>query len=502
MTARNDADKADLVIGIDSSTTATKAIAFDRTGKIAAQGRAPIALDSPRPNWYEQDCGQWWASACAALKAVTAEVDPSRIAAAAVSNQRETFAALDEEGRPVRPAIIWLDERCREEVQPFSRKIGARRIHQITGKPPDYAPVVYRLAWMKRNEPEAFVKTRMFADVHSFLAHKLTGTFVSSWASADPLGLFDLRRKEWSGTILRALELEESRLPALCPPGSAVGRVSEEAAVETGLAPGTLVVACGGDGQAAGLGVNALTPSRAYFNLGTAAVCGVYAEVYKADTAFRTMCACAESGYYCECSLRAGTFSVDWLLGSVLGTDASKNPGIYRALEEEARAVPAGSGGLFFLPYLCGAMNPYWDMNARGAFIGLSSSHGLAHIYRAILEGIAFEQSLALSAVETAIGSEVTELMAIGGGASVELWCRIVAEVTGKVVRRPVTTEASGLGAGIAAAVGAGWYTGFRQAAEAMTEVRDTVSPDPRGHSAYAALSKVYARIYPALKSM
>ncbi len=490
----------DLVIGLDSSTTAAKAVAFDREGKIAAVGREPIPLSSPRPNWYEQDPADWWDSARRALKTVAENAGPARIAAVSISNQRETFAALDEKGNPVRPAIIWLDERCREEVEPFSRRIGAKKIHRITGKPPDYAPVVYRLAWMKKHEPEAFGKARMFSDVHSYLTYKMTGTFTASWASADPLGLFDMGRREWSGVILSALGLDAARLPALCAPGTVMGKLTDGAAAETGLAPGTPVAACGGDGQASGLGVNALESGKAYFNLGTAAVCGVFGTRYLADRAFRTMSSASDSGYYYECSLRAGTFSVDWLISKVIGIDPAGQPGIYGTLEREARGVPAGSDGLFYLPYLCGAMNPYWDMNARGAFVGLSSSHGRGHVYRSILEGIAFEQSLAIKAVEKAIGAEVKDLMTIGGGAGVDLWRRIVADVTGKNVVLPDTAEASALGAGIAAAVGAGWHAGFAEAANAMTSVRETVRPDPENRARYAEAAKVYAGIYPALR--
>jgi sugar (pentulose or hexulose) kinase len=491
-----------LVIGLDSSTTATKAVAFDRGGDIAAQARREIPLSSPRPNYYEQDPEDWWASTCGALQDVAREVDPKRVAAIAVSNQRETFAALDENGKAVRPAIVWLDERCRDEVGPFSAKVGAGKIHRITGKPPDYAPVVYRLAWMKRHEPDILARSRVISDVHSYIVHRLAGRYVSSWASADPLGLFDIRRKKWSPAVLDALELREDRLPSTCPPGVVIGSVGEEASKATGLSTNTLVVAGGGDGQSAGLGVNALRPGRAYLNLGTAVVCGVFSEGYRVNKAFRTICGVVESGYYCECSLRAGMFSVDWLIRNMIGIDPASRPSIYRELEIGALGVAPGSDGLFYLPYLCGAMNPYWDMNARGAFIGLSSSHGRGHLYRAVLEGIAFEQSLALRAVEKATGSRVEELFAIGGGAASEAWFRIIADITGKTTYRPRTTEASGLGAGISAAVGAGWYGGFREAASGMTGNRDAIKPDAGISARYQALYRDYGRIYPALRGL
>jgi sugar (pentulose or hexulose) kinase len=492
--------RGDLVVGLDCSTTSTKAIAFDKTGRLAAKASEAIPLFSPQPGYYEQDPGDWWRSARRALRKITRQVDPERIVALAVSNQRETFVPLDRTGKQLRPAIVWLDERCKAEVESFSRRIGKGRIHRITGKPPDYAPVVYRLAWMKKNEPDLFNKIGMICDVHTYLVWKLAGSFKTSWASADPLGLFDLRTKRWSPIILKALRLEENRLPEAYRPGTVLGTVSHDAAKWTGLSTNTLIVAGGGDGQAAGLGSNVLTSERAYLNLGTAVVAGVYGTHYKASKAFRTMSSCSESGYYYECSLRAGTFAIDWLIRKVLKIDPSQQPDICKQLEREAQQVPLGSGGLLHLPYLCGAMNPYWDTNARGAFIGLSSSHERSHLYRAILEGIAFEQLLAINAVERAIGTRVKDFVTIGGGASNGLWCRILADVTGRRICIPENTEASALGAAIAASVGGGWYRTFREAAEQMTAIKTKIMPDRQNRKRYEQLFTYYTRMYPALE--
>jgi sugar (pentulose or hexulose) kinase len=489
-----------LVIGLDSSTTGTKALAFNKKGKVVARANETIPLFSPQPNYYEQNPDDWWISTQKALRKITRHIDPERIVALAISNQRETFVPLNHNGDPLRPAIVWLDERCKDEVEPFSQKIGQREIHRITGKPADYAPVVYRLAWMKKHEPDLFKKISMVCDVHTWLVWKLTGFFKTSWASADPLGLFDLKNKRWSPRILSALKLTEAQLPAAYCPGTVIDRVTEKTSELTGLSTRTLVVAGGGDGQAAGLGSNALTPARAYLNLGTAVVAGVYGSHYRSSKAFRTMITCSESGYYYECSLRAGTFAIDWFIKNILNIQPLKHPGIYKQLEKEAKQVPPGSDGLLHLPYLCGVMNPYWDINARGAFIGLSSSHGQGHMYRSILEGIAFEKLFALNAVEKTIGIKVDELVAIGGGAISNFWCHILADITGKNICLPRNTEASGLGAGIAAAVGAGWYQTFKIAAQEMTGIKKVIKPDRQTHEKYQHLFAAYRKIYPGLK--
>jgi sugar (pentulose or hexulose) kinase len=493
-------DEKKYVIGLDCSTTGVKAIAFDSSGNIAAHAHEPIPLFSPQPHYYEQEPDDWWSSSRNALTAITNQIDPKRISAIAISNQRETFVPLDEDGKKLRPAIIWLDERCKDEVEPFSRKIGKAKIHRITGKPSDYAPVVYRVAWMKKNEPELYKKIAMICDVHTYIVKKLTGAYKTSWASADPLGLFDLKNKKWSSLILRNLELGEDQLPIACCPGSILGNITEEASRLTGLSEDTLVVAGGGDGQSSGLAANALHSERAYLNLGTAVVAGIYGTHFKTSKAFRTMNSVSDKGYYYECSLRAGTFMIDWFIKNILCIDPLERPQIYKELEQGAGNVSAGSNGLLVLPYLCGAMNPYWDTNARAAFIGLSSFHTRAHMYRALLEGIAFEQLLAIDAVEKAAGTRVKEFVAIGGGAASDLWIRILSDITGRNILIPRTTEASSLGAGIAAAVGAGWFKTFHDAADSMTGIEKTVKPDQENHKKYLKLYKMYRRIYPSLR--
>jgi xylulokinase len=339
----------------------------------------------------------------------------------------------------------------------------------------------------------------MICDVHTYLVWKLAGEWKTSWASADPLGMFDLKRKKWSPVILDALGLDQGQLPLACEPGTVLGTISQSSSRSTGLRMGTLVVAGGGDGQCAGLGSNVLTGDRAYLNLGTAVVAGTFGKQYRTSTAFRTMSSCAESGYYYECSLRAGTFSLDWFIGKVLQLERKKNPEIYGVLEREAGRVPPGSDGVMYLPYLCGVMNPYWDINARGAFVGLSSGHHRGHLYRAMLEGIACEQALAMNAVERETGVRVKEFVAIGGGAASRVWCSIMADVTRRNISLPVNIEASALGAAIAGSVGAGLHKTFAEAARRMTGISKTLIPDERRRKIYGTLLKEYERIYPAI---
>jgi len=361
------------------------------------------------------------------------------------------------------------------------------------------APVAYRLAWMLHHEPAAYARTATFADVHGYLTWRLTGRFKTSWASADPLGLFDMQGRVWSGEILRALHLEAGRLPLTAAPGTVLGCVNEGGALATSVPAGTPVVAGGGDGQAAGLGVNALTPGRAYLNLGTAVVAGIHSTEYRIGQAWRTMGSCSGEGYYYETSLRSGTFLIDWFVDNCAGGKSGGE--VRQRLEAEATRVPIGSCGLLAVPYWGAVMTPYWDQDARGCLVGITGTHRAAHLYRALLEGIALEQAMVMGMIQHDTGIPFQEFVAIGGGAASDLWCQIMADACGKPVKRSRTVEASSLGAAMCAAAGAGWFPSVATAAEAMTgAITRETEPCALRQARYAELLEIYREIYPSLR--
>lgn len=490
---------ADLVIGIDSSTTATKTVAFDRDGRFVAEGRAPIGMESPRPLFFQQDAREWWTSLVAALGDLSRKIDLSRVAALSISNQRETFVLLDETDTPISPGITWLDERGREDVRILSGHMGAERLREITGKTPDPTPCLYGAHWLRRQEPQLFERTARVAEVHAYLVLQLTGEFATSWASADPTGFFDLGHHRYSTEILDLLGLSTGQMPRAERPGTVLGRVSASAAEVTGLGAGTPVVAGGGDGQAAGLGTGTLGAGSAYLNLGTASVSGVYSPDYATDPAFRTMASLSGDGFIFEVCLRTGTFLVDWFVKGVFGADTDADPDIYATLEREAAALPVGSEGLLLMPYWGGVMTPYWNNDARGAILGLSAEHGRAHLYRAMMEGIALDLAMGYAEIGKVLGEPIDQLLAIGGGSRSRTWCQIVADATGKPVLCSDVVEASALGAAITAAVGAGWYADAHAAAAAMAARGDTeFQPQERNADAYGRLLDAYRKLYPA----
>lgn len=490
----------DLVIGVDASTTAVKAIAFDRDGGILGEAQRGYPLSSPHPGWFEQDPRDWQAALDDALSEIAAGIAPDRVAALCIGHQRETFALVDAGGAPLGPAILWLDERARPQVTELSRRIGRDRIRDISGKPPDPTPALYALAWLKEHRPGMLAEAACVLDVQGYLARHLTGRFATAIPSADPLGLLDLAAGAWDADLVAAAGLREDQLPDLVAPGAVIGELTREAAKATGLPSGALVIAGGGDGQMGGLGVGAIDGRAAYLSLGSGIVCGVHCADYRVSDAFRTLASPTGQGVMLESVLRSGMQLAEWMARLTAG---SSGPNDIARLDAAAAAIAPGCDGVTVLPYFAGVMNPYWDESARGAVIGLSLSHGPAHLYRAALEALALEQGVAVAALEQARGRPIESFIVSGGG----IRSRVLPPVLAAALNRPLALspvrEAVAVGAGLLAAAGAGLHADLPRALAAMLRPpRDIVSPDPALVEIYAERLAAYRRLFPALRPL
>ncbi len=491
---------SDLVIGVDCSTTACKAVVWDQTGKAIATGRRSYGLEHVRSGWVEQNAEDWWTATSAAISEATARAGKDRIAALAITHQRETFVCLDDAGRAIRPAITWMDIRATDEVEEF----GTPDVHRITGKPPNPTPAWYKLLWLCKHEPDTIKNTKHVVDVVGYLVQKLTGEWVTSWACADPLGLVDLQQFDYDENLLEMAGLSRNKVSRLLPPGAVAGQVSSDIATKLGLPKGLPIVVGAGDGQSAGLGCNVTAPGRAYLNIGTGTVSGVYSAHYNHSMAYRTMGGPVPGTYIFETFIGGGTQNVVWFVEELSGLDKKgleQGETPEQILESMAAKVPAGSEKLLCLPYWTGAMTPYWDGHARGAFVGLSGVHGKAHMYRAILESLALEERLLTGGVEAAIGRNIDDIILLGGGARSPLWCQIIADVLGRAVKLAREQESTALGAGIHAAAASGLFKDIRTAADAMTGVDRSFEPDLEKHAQYTSIFEAYRSVYPGLKS-
>jgi xylulokinase len=490
------------VIGIDCSTTATKAVVWDKRGRSVAEGRATFPLEAPRPGWYEQDAEEWWGSITTALKEAASRVDANSIRALGITHQRESFVCTDEEGHPLRHAILWLDARSYREVDRY----GSHRFHEITGKPPSMTPALYKLFWLRENEPELLDRTSRVLDVHAFLVRRLTGEWRTSWASADPLGLLDMRSFDWSDEILGEIGLGREQMAELSPPGSVVGELGRSVAQETGLPPGLPVIGGAGDGQAAGLGANVTEAGKAYLNLGTAVVSGTFSEEYSWGREFRTLAGPIPQTYVPESLLRGGTYTIDWFvdnIGGIKPADLGLDLSAEQVLETAAGQVPPGAEGLLLLPYLNAASTPYWDSQARGVLFGLRGTHNKAHVYRAVLEGLAFEQRVETEAMEKGLGQPVEKFFAMGGGSRSPLFCQMISDITGRPVAACQEVETTCLGAAMMAAAATDDTGDLREVAATMAGEGDNYEPDDKRSVFYDRIyNDVFKELYPRLSDL
>lgn len=490
----------DCVIGIDSSTTATKAIAWTRDGAFLAEGRCAIQLQNPRPGHFEQNPDDWWQSTAEALRQLTGQLQGHTIAALAISNQRETFCVFDQEEKPLLPGLVWLDERALAQQKRFAAEHGAEKIRGISGKPVDVIVPIYRMLWIAEQHPDLHAKIHRFADVNCYIIRQLTGRWATSSASADPMGLIDMATGGWSEELMAAAGIDPAIMPDLFDPGEVIGNVSHEAALRTGLPKGLPVVAGGGDGQCAATGTGTVEPGIAYMNLGTAIVAGCYSKAYAHSQAFRTEIAVCDDGYIYETLLKAGTFLIDWMTEQMARVEKKDQVAFLTALEKEARESPIGAGGLIVLPYWQGSMTPNWDSEARGVMAGLSGSTTTGDMYRALLEGMALDMAQAFEKAREATGRKLNKVVAIGGGSSSDLLLTILADALNVQVMQADVREASSLGAAMAAAKGAGWHPSLAEASLAMKgAIVKTVEPEASRVARYAELRGIYAKLWPLL---
>lgn len=490
--------RPEAVLAIDSSTTATKAIVFAADGAVLAEGRSEYVRSSPEPGWQEQDPQDWWRGTCEAIRAVTANptVRQVDIRAMSITIQRESFVLLDDEDRAIRPAILWLDTRAGEQI----RTLGSDYLHHICGKPASTTPSFYKIAWLAENEPDNLARARRVVEVHGYLVHRLTGRWITSWATADPMAIMDMTTWDYHPILLAMAGLRRDQLLDVAPPGSVIGHVTPDVARDLGLPEGLPVVAGAGDGQAAGLGAGVTSADRAYLSLGTSMTMGVHSPTYSTSRAYRTLGSPIAGGYTLEALLSAGALSIAWFRDRVAAfLDAREGHG---RLEEMASAVPAGARGVHFLPYLTSAETPHWDADARACFVGLTETDGLPEMYRAVLEGLALEEAHCLTRMEEATGTPVQRVSVLGGAANSRVFTQILADVLERPLDICTQAETTCLGAAVlaAAGVGVGGTHDVAGTAARMSSVARVVEPDPANHEVYGLAKEVHDMLYPSLK--
>src|SRR5215216_7484377 len=487
-------------LGIDTSTTSSKALLIDEEGKVIEVASSPHTLQTPRPLWSEQDPREWWEAVSASIRSVlqTAGIGGESIAAIGLTGQMHGLVLLNEAGNVLRPAILWNDQRTQSQCDEIHQRIGKERFIQITGNVALTGFTAPKILWVKENEPDLFAKAKHVLLPKDYIRYKLTGEYAMDKADGAGTVLFDLRSRDWSDDVLSALDIPRTWMPKTFEGPVFTGYVTEQAAALTGLKMGTPVAAGGGDQAAQAVGVGAVEPGIVGLTVGTSGV--VFATTPSAliepEGRLHAFCHAVPNMWHFMGVMLSAAGSLQWYRDT-LAPEIS-----FDDLLKEAEPIPAGSEGLQFLPYLSGERTPHPDPLARGAFIGLTLRHGRAHMTRAVLEGVAFGLKDSFTLIQNAGLGAITQVRASGGGTKGALWRQILASILNSELVTVNTTEGGAYGAALLAAVGAGAWTDVPSACKACIKITGSTQPEPAQVDVYRQAYPLYRELYPALKSI
>jgi xylulokinase len=481
-------------LGLDVSTTATKALLIDGDGAVVAIGRAEYGYETPRPLWSEQDPELWWQGTIAAIAEALAAagVEGSDVAGVGLTGQMHGLVLLDTQQQVLRPSILWNDQRTSAECDEIRSLVGRERLIEITGNDALTGFTAPKILWVRNHEPDVFAATAHILLPKDYVRFRLSGEIATDRAGASGTQLFDLVERDWSAEIVGALGIPQEWLPPTGEGPEVQTVVSQAAAAATGLVAGAPIVAGAGDQAANAVGVGAVTEGIVAMSVGTSGV--VFASssqpVVEPEARLHAFCHAVPDTWHLMGVMLSAAGSYRWF------RDALASELSFRSLDEAAAETAPGANGLVFLPYLTGERTPHPDPTARGAFVGLTVRHGLGHMARAVMEGVAYGLRDSVELMESMVA--IDDVRVSGGGVAGAVWRQILADVLNREIRVVGTTESAAHGAAILAAVGAGGSPSVADATEAAVEIGPATAPGPAA-GAYNERYGVYRDLYPAL---
>ena len=484
-------------LGIDTSTTASKALLLDAEGQVVDSASSAHDHSSPYPRWSEQNPSDWWNATKNSIRQVLSNsgVAAESISAIGLTGQMHGLVLVDNTGEPLRPAMLWNDGRSQEQCLGIRSQVGLHRLTSITGNDAFAGFTAPKLLWVRENEPQTYNIIVQVLLPKDYIRFKLTGTYATDKAGAGGTLFLDLATRDWSDELLKALEVPSRWLPQTFEGTEVAGLVHGKAAKGTGLCAGIPVVAGGGDQAAQAVGVGAVQPSIWALTLGTSGVIFAPCNHPYSDREGRAHAFphALPNRWHMMGVMLSAAGSLAWYRDT-LCSDTS-----YDSLLEEVVDVPAGSEGLVFLPYLSGERTPHADPMATGAFVGLTPRHTRAHMTRAVLEGVAFGLRDNMVLLQDAGLPVPKELRISGGGTKSRIWRQILADVLDTALTGVQVSEGAAFGAAILAGVGAGIWPSIPMACEAIIKPKFTTQPSDNRHI-YAGLHKRFAALYQYLK--
>jgi xylulokinase len=488
------------LLGLDVGTTGSKALVVDDKGNVRATATTDHPLSTPHPLWSEQQPEDWWSATRASIGQVVDQLDAKseQILGVGLTGQMHGLTLLGTEGQVLRPAILWNDQRTGPQCDEIRSRLGKHRLIEITGNDALTGFTAPKILWVREHESDCYAQVARILLPKDYIRFRLTGDYATDRAGAAGTLLLDIKTRDWSHDMLDALEIPARWLPKTHEGPQVTGQVSGQAAEATGLSVGTPVVAGGGDQAAQAVGVGAIQPGIVALTLGTSGVAfAATAEPFvEPEGRLHAFCHAVPQRWHLMGVMLSAAGSLRWFRD----TFAPKLE--YEALLRPASAIPPGSEGLLFLPYLTGERTPHPDPLARGAFVGLTVRHTQAHLARAVLEGVAFGLRDSFALIREAAGAAAQQVRVSGGGARSALWRQILADVLQVELATVNTTEGAAYGAALLAGVGAGVWPDVDTACETTIRTTGSTEPRPAMQNVYAEAYDQYRALYPALKEL
>ncbi len=487
--------------GLDLGTGGIKAVLFDEFGKEIASDVKEYPLYQPYNGWSEQDPEDWFNYSVVAIKNVMEKsgVAKEDVLGIGFSGQMMGLTLLDKNCKPLRRAILWNDQRTGEATEAMAKKIGADRFLAVTCNPPREGLTAAKLYWVEMNEPEVFAQVEHILLPKDYLRFRLTGDFAAEMSDASATQFLDTPKRCWSEEMMDGLNIKPSMLGKLYESCEVTGTLLPEVAEAVGLLPGTVVVGGAGDNAAASVGTGVVAEGRAFTTVGTSGVVFAYTDKPTMDPTggVYTFCTAVPNAWHMMGLVNSAGFSVKWWRNTFLPDDED-----YLEIDKLVDSSPIGANKLIYLPYLMGEASPYWDVNARGGFFGLSSIHTKADMTRAVMEGVTYGLNDSMKKYRD-FGVDIKTMRMCGGGSKAPIWRQMMADIYGIPVQIPAgsSENAAALGAAILAMVGAGVYKTVPEACDKLVKLRDEmVMPVPENVQEYAKYNGVYRKIYSAIK--
>jgi xylulokinase len=488
------------LLGIDLGTSSVKALLLSLDGQICGFAQEGYDISIPFPGYAEQDPDMWWEKTCLAIRKLISRtyVAPSSIKGIGFSGQMHGLVALNSSGNPLRPCIIWADQRTKPQVEFINKSIGKEQLGRLTLNPVATGFFAASLLWLKENEPDTYTKIHKVVLPKDYLRLKMTGEIGTDITDASSSLLFDTANLMWSEQLVSLLGLDTKMLPECFSPTSVARQLTLEAAEKTNLCAGIPVVYGSGDQPAQAVGNGIVDPGTVSVTIGTGGqvFTPIIVPTYDPELRTHTFCHAVPSTWNIMGATLSAGLSLNWLKNNILLMNS------YDEMSSAAEEASLGSEGLIFLPYLAGERTPHMDPSAVGMFFGLTLKHNRADMIRAVMEGVIFSLKDSMDIFQN-LNLKADRVIASGGGAQSSLWKQMMADVFGCDVYTSSSVEQAAMGAAILAGVGVGEFDSVKEACSKFITIQDeVVKPDEQNREAYTQNLQTFRELYKSVKHL